>query len=180
MPSESNRPLPRRAMFAASGIAVLTAAAACSSGATTAADTSSATGAAADEATTSIRPSSTRSSAAPSTTSGAAAASTESAPPAGEVAPTGTPLVSVADVQAAVSVVVEAADGPLLLAFADGTVVAHTAVCTHQQCTIAASGMCPCHGSRFDVTTGAVQNGPALRPLAQERVTVTGGQVYPA
>jgi 3-phenylpropionate/trans-cinnamate dioxygenase ferredoxin component len=25
--------------------------------------------------------------------------------------------------------------------------------------------MCQCHGSRFDITTGAVVNGPATRPL---------------
>ena len=83
-----------------------------------------------------------------------------------------------ADVQSAGSVVVEAESGPVLLAYADGAVVAHTAICTHQQCTIAASGMCPCHGSKFSVTTGAVENGPALRPLAQEAITVSGGQVY--
>jgi nitrite reductase/ring-hydroxylating ferredoxin subunit len=87
-------------------------------------------------------------------------------------------VAAVADVQAAGSVVVQSASGPLLLAYADGTVVAHSAVCTHQQCTIAASGHCPCHGSAFDVTTGALINGPALRPLAEERVTISGGQVY--
>jgi len=25
--------------------------------------------------------------------------------------------------------------------------------------------MCQCHGSRFDITTGAVTNGPATEPL---------------
>jgi len=87
-------------------------------------------------------------------------------------------VASVADVQAAGAVVIEGSAGPLLLAYSDGTVVAHTAVCTHQQCTIAASGLCPCHQSQFNVTTGAVEKGPALRPLAQETVTVSGGQVY--
>ncbi|MET0864857.1 MAG: Rieske (2Fe-2S) protein [Nakamurella sp.] len=74
--------------------------------------------------------------------------------------------------------IVNGADGPVLLAAANGSVVGHSAVCTHQQCTIAASGSCPCHGSKFDITTGAVQNGPAQRPLEEIPVTVSGGQVF--
>ncbi|WP_420122873.1 Rieske (2Fe-2S) protein [Nakamurella sp.] len=176
--SEPARALPRRTLLAVSGTAVLATAAACSSGSgsptTTAGPTTSAAGAS---------PTSAGSSAASSAASSASSAAS-SAPAAGssaassEAAPTGTPVASVADVQAAGAVVVEASSGPLLLAYADGTVVAHTAVCTHQQCTIAASGLCPCHQSQFNVTTGAVEKGPALRPLAQENVTVSGGQVY--
>jgi Rieske Fe-S protein len=45
---------------------------------------------------------------------------------------------------------------------------AFSAACTHQQCTISgfvgSSFVCPCHGSRFS-TSGAVENGPATRPL---------------
>ena len=81
--------------------------------------------------------------------------------------PAGTVISSVADVEAAGSVVVNAPSGPVLLASDGGTVVCHTAVCTHQQCTIAASGACPCHGSKFNITTGAVENGPAQQPLAE-------------
>ncbi len=178
-------PLPRRLVLAASGTAVLAAAAACSSGTTASGTTSSAASSApASSKASSAPPSSSRvtTSAAPSTTS-APASSAEPATTtavATEQAPTGTPLASVADVQSAGSVVVQAESGPVLLAYTDGTVVAHTAICTHQQCTIAASGSCPCHGSKFNVTTGAVENGPALRPLAEEQVTVSGGQVYPA
>jgi len=87
-------------------------------------------------------------------------------------------LASVADVQAAGAVVVGDGGDPYLLAHTGGTVVAHTAICTHQGCTVAATGMCPCHGSRFDVETGAVINGPAQRALAERTVTVSGGQVY--
>jgi nitrite reductase/ring-hydroxylating ferredoxin subunit len=87
-------------------------------------------------------------------------------------------VASVADVQAAGSIVVGQNEDAYLLAYASGTVVAHTAVCTHQRCTVGASGLCPCHGSRFNVTTGAVINGPALRPLAERGVAVSDGQVY--
>ena len=71
-------------------------------------------------------------------------------------------------------------DAAILLVADGGTVIAHTAVCTHQGCKIGASGLCPCHQSRFNITTGAVENGPATRPLAEIAVTISGGQVYQA
>ena len=37
--------------------------------------------------------------------------------------------------------------------------------------------MCQCHGSRFDVVTGAVVSGPAIRPLAVYAVREAGGMV---
>ena len=37
--------------------------------------------------------------------------------------------------------------------------------------------MCQCHGSRFDVTTGAVINGPATEPLRVAEVQEAGGDV---
>jgi 3-phenylpropionate/trans-cinnamate dioxygenase ferredoxin component len=37
--------------------------------------------------------------------------------------------------------------------------------------------LCQCHGSRFDVTTGAVLDGPALRPLNIHDVRETDGLV---
>lgn len=181
MSSEPARALPRRTLLAVSGTAVLATAAACSSGGGSPATSSGPATSAAGGSPTSAASSAT--SAASSAASSASSAAASSAPSAGssaassEAAPTGTPVASVADVQAAGAVVVEASSGPLLLAYVDGTVVAHTAVCTHQQCTIAASGLCPCHQSQFNVTTGAVEKGPALRPLAQENVTVSGGQV---
>ncbi len=85
-----------------------------------------------------------------------------------------------ADVEAAGALIVGPGDAPVLLAAANGTVVAHTAICTHQGCTVAASGDCPCHQSKFNVQTGAVERPPALQPLAEIAVTVRGGQVYPA
>jgi Rieske Fe-S protein len=33
---------------------------------------------------------------------------------------------------------------------------------------------CACHGSQFDVTTGAVLRGPAARPVRARKVEVAG------
>jgi len=52
---------------------------------------------------------------------------------------------------------------------AQDTFTALTATCTHFGCTISGyegqTFVCPCHGSRFN-TSGAVQRGPANRPLS--------------
>ncbi|MFD9411935.1 ubiquinol-cytochrome c reductase iron-sulfur subunit [Streptomyces sp. NPDC059989] len=51
-----------------------------------------------------------------------------------------------------------------------------TAVCTHQGCLVnkVENGTidCPCHGSMFKDTDGAVAKGPATRPLAEKKITV--------
>nr|WP_272955452.1 Rieske (2Fe-2S) protein [Pedococcus badiiscoriae] len=57
-----------------------------------------------------------------------------------------------------------------------------SAICTHQGCPVSsvAAGaiVCPCHGSRFDATSGAVIAGPATRPLPAVPVVVRDGVVY--
>jgi Rieske Fe-S protein len=61
-----------------------------------------------------------------------------------------------------------------------GKVVAFSAICTHQGCTVAPAGtkfQCPCHGSMYDAATGAVLKGPAPAPLTPVPVQVTGGNV---
>jgi nitrite reductase/ring-hydroxylating ferredoxin subunit len=58
---------------------------------------------------------------------------------------------------------------------------AFSAVCTHVGCIVnkVAAGTidCPCHGSTFRVTDGAVVTGPAETPLAPKHVKVEGGKV---
>ncbi|GAA1061228.1 Rieske (2Fe-2S) protein [Agromyces bracchium] len=61
-----------------------------------------------------------------------------------------------------------------------GEVVAFSAICTHQGCTVAPEGaalICPCHGSTFDPATGDVEQGPALEPLPSVPVSVDGDRV---
>ena len=61
-----------------------------------------------------------------------------------------------------------------------GKVVAFSAVCTHQGCTVAPQGKeydCPCHGSRFDAATGDVLNGPARDPLKKLNAAIDGDTV---
>ena len=49
-----------------------------------------------------------------------------------------------------------------------GNYVAHSAICPHQGCLCNAvqsgKAICPCHGSEFNVQTGAVEKGPAKGP----------------
>lgn len=62
-----------------------------------------------------------------------------------------------------------------------GEFKAFSAICTHQGCTVAkvADGTidCPCHGSKFDLTTGAVKDGPAPAPLPPKTATVSGTSI---
>jgi Rieske Fe-S protein len=59
-----------------------------------------------------------------------------------------------------------------------GEFKAFSAVCTHQACVVAdvSDGTinCACHGSKFDITTGAVKQGPATKPLPEKSVTLDG------
>jgi Rieske Fe-S protein len=64
----------------------------------------------------------------------------------------------------------------------DDTIHGFSAICTHQGCPVASVDagaiVCPCHGSRFDATNGAVLDGPATRPLPAVPVVVRDGIVY--
>ncbi|WP_241835395.1 Rieske (2Fe-2S) protein [Pseudofrankia asymbiotica] len=76
-------------------------------------------------------------------------------------------------------------DKKIVITRGTGTDVhAFSAVCTHQGCTVAkvADGTinCPCHGSKFDASTGAPVAGPAPSPLAPVAVTVRDNAVFTA
>ncbi|MFJ9442774.1 Rieske (2Fe-2S) protein [Kitasatospora sp. NPDC101235] len=62
-----------------------------------------------------------------------------------------------------------------------GQYKAFSAKCTHAGCIVDQVKkdqiQCPCHGSRFAITDGAVQDGPASSPLPSYTVTVEGGNL---
>jgi Rieske Fe-S protein len=59
---------------------------------------------------------------------------------------------------------------------------AFSAVCTHMGCIVSqvSNGTidCPCHGSQYNITTGAVVAGPAPMPLPAEQIKVSGGSIF--
>ena len=62
-----------------------------------------------------------------------------------------------------------------------GEVIVLSAICTHQGCTVevAASELsCPCHGSAYNWTTGAVNQGPAQVALKKFAVTEDAGSIF--
>ena len=63
-----------------------------------------------------------------------------------------------------------------------GEFKAFSAVCTHMGCIVNQISNqtidCPCHGSQYSITTGAVVAGPAPRPLPAKQIKVSGSSVF--
>ena len=117
----------------------------------------------------------------------AAPAETESATdPTGSTtdadsAPAGTEVAILADIPVGGGLAATLDGKPILLAQpTEGTVVAFSAICTHQGCKVEPAATefdCPCHQSRYDLATGEVLGGPAPRALDPVTVTVAGDVV---
>jgi len=66
---------------------------------------------------------------------------------------------------------------------AGGQLYAFANTCTHMGCSLANGDLdgtvvtCACHGSQFDITSGAVLRGPAQRPVRAFPVSVEGGEI---
>lgn len=92
-----------------------------------------------------------------------------------------TALAQVAQIPEGGGVVLDA-KSVVLTREAGDKIHAFSAICTHQGCLVSqvSNGKitCPCHGSTFDATTGAVLGGPAPAPLPAVPVTVTNGTVF--
>jgi Rieske Fe-S protein len=63
-----------------------------------------------------------------------------------------------------------------------GDFKAFSAVCTHMGCIVStiSNGTidCPCHGSQYSISTGAVVGGPAPSPLTAQAIKVTGSNIF--
>ncbi|GGY47742.1 Rieske (2Fe-2S) protein [Streptomyces omiyaensis] len=115
----------------------------------------------------------------PATTAPGAAAPSDTAS-ASATGPAGTPLASTSEIPVGGGTVFK--DRKVVVTQpVEGEFKAFSAICTHQNCLVSkvADGTidCPCHGSRFAITDGAVEAGPAPRPLPAEEITVSGGTI---
>ena len=77
----------------------------------------------------------------------------------------------------------EVAATKVTIAAAAGRLYAFDDACTHMGCSLARGTLegttvtCACHGSQFDVTTGAVLRGPAARPVRSRGVEISEGRL---
>ena len=90
-------------------------------------------------------------------------------------------LAQLSDIQVGQAVSATVDGKPAIIARpTSDTAAAFSAICTHMGCTVAPAGTqlhCPCHGSKYNATTGEVIQGPAPRALAKIDVHVVGGEV---
>ncbi len=95
-------------------------------------------------------------------------------------------VAAAGDVAPGTGRVIEVEGRALALFNLNGTFYALDNTCTHMGGPLGEGAVegnvvtCPWHGSRFDITTGAVVGPPARRPVAAYRVTVENGEVMAA
>ena len=94
-----------------------------------------------------------------------------------------TRIGSSGDVIAGQMRVFDVAGTKVTVANVNGHLYAFDNTCTHLGCSLAKGKLdgttvtCPCHGSQFDVTSGAVLRGPASRPVRSRLVQVQGADL---
>ncbi len=91
-------------------------------------------------------------------------------------------LATTADVPVEGGVIVDAGETKVVITQpTSGDYVGLSAVCPHQNCLVNQVTdqkiICPCHGSEFSITDGAVIQGPATTGLAAVPVSVNGDQI---
>lgn len=115
--------------------------------------------------------------------SGSSAADAEASAQASSLdSASGSTLVGTAEVPVGSAVLATAGQDPVLVSQPEsGSFKAFSAICTHQGCPLTSvegsTAICTCHGSKFNVETGAVEQGPATQPLAEIAVGVQGTNV---
>jgi len=78
---------------------------------------------------------------------------------------------------------VTAQEESILVANVEGTLYAMTDTCTHRGCSLSEGTLegneviCPCHGGRFDLTTGEVLAAPPKKGETPFEVQVRGSNV---
>lgn len=119
-----------------------------------------------------------------SATAGASASAGDStsAGASSSAAAAGPALAKLSDIKVGEAIAATGADGSKIIISrpTESTVAGFSAVCTHQGCAVSPAGKqldCPCHGSVFNATTGAVLSGPASRPLPAVKVAISGTNI---
>lgn len=111
----------------------------------------------------------------------AASAEAEAAP---EPLTSGAVLATLADLAVGATLAVTVQGHDLVLSRSgEDEVAAVSAICTHKGCTVVATPTeleCPCHGSRFETTTGTLINGPAKLPLTPIAVAIRESNIVVA
>jgi nitrite reductase/ring-hydroxylating ferredoxin subunit len=93
------------------------------------------------------------------------------------------PIARLGDLEEDALAAFEVAGERIAIAVVAGTFHAFGDSCPHRQCSLAEGELegtvvtCPCHGSQFDVTTGARLIGPAVRGVRSYPIRVENDEL---